>query len=251
MIYLHKILPIIALPIGLTILLVAAGLLLRRRGLCWLGLALLWVASMPLAGDAAMRAAEGGQVRRALHEIPPARAIVVLSNAPVIPPGDSSQLEWDDDVDRFAAGVALYQAGKAPLLILTGGWLPWRPANRPAGEVLAASAVAQGIPGDRVRVTGRVMNTAAEAQAVAQLLQDEVPAASGPVILVTSAFHMRRSAWLFRQAGVDVIPYPVDFRVPAGRVFTLLDLLPAAASLAKTEIALREWYGYLYYRLRD
>jgi len=114
MIYPHKILPVIALPVGLTILLVAAGLLLRRRGLCWLGIAVLWVASLPLAGDAALRAAEGGQVRRALHEIPPARAIVVLSNAPVIPPGDSSQLEWDDDVDRFAAGVALYQAGKAP-----------------------------------------------------------------------------------------------------------------------------------------
>ncbi|MBM4461001.1 MAG: hypothetical protein FJ011_25100 [Chloroflexi bacterium] len=79
MIYLHKILPVVALPSGLTLLLAAAGLLLRRRGL----LAVLWVASLPLAGDAAMRAAEGGQVRRALHEIPPARAIVVLSPKPV------------------------------------------------------------------------------------------------------------------------------------------------------------------------
>jgi len=63
MIYLHKILPVSALPGGLTLLLAAAGLLLRRRGL----LAVLWVASMPLAGDAALRAAEGGQVRRAGH----------------------------------------------------------------------------------------------------------------------------------------------------------------------------------------
>jgi len=110
--------------------------------------------------------------------------------------------------------------------------------------------VARGIPGDRVRVTGRVLNTAAEAQAVAQLLHDEDPAAAGPVILVTSAFHMRRSAWLFRQAGVDVFPYPVDFRVPEGRAFTILHLLPAAEGLKKTELALREWYGYLYYRLR-
>jgi len=53
MIYLHKILPVGALPIGLTLLLVAAGLLLRRHGLCWLGLALLWIASLPLTGDAA------------------------------------------------------------------------------------------------------------------------------------------------------------------------------------------------------
>ncbi|MBM4460415.1 MAG: YdcF family protein [Chloroflexi bacterium] len=165
------------------------------------------------------------------------------------------KLTWSQLTPSEASGKnrginPIAQTGKAPLLILTGGWLPWRPADRPAGEVLAASAVARGIPGDRVRVTGRVLNTAAEAQAVAQLLHDEDPAAAGPVILVTSAFHMRRSAWLFRQAGVDVFPYPVDFRVPEGRAFTILHLLPAAEGLKKTELALREWYGYLYYRLR-
>ena len=57
MIYLHKLLPALFLPIGLTTLLVVSGLLLRRRWLCWLGLAVLWLASTPLVGNAAMRTA--------------------------------------------------------------------------------------------------------------------------------------------------------------------------------------------------
>lgn len=33
-------------------------------------------------------------------------------------------------------------------------------------------------------------------------------------VLVTSAFHMKRSVLLFKAAGVNIIPYPVDYHVP-------------------------------------
>ena len=95
------------------------------------------------------------------------------------------------------------------------------------------------------------MNTDGEARAVAALLRARM---SGEhrcsVILVTSAFHMRRARLLFARAGLRVIPYPVDFQVSEGGIFTILDLLPAAESLEQTETALREFYGYLYYILR-
>ena len=61
--------------------------------------------------------------------------------------------------------------------------------------------------------------------------------------------HRRRSRVLCARAGFPVVPFPVDFRVSAGRVFTILDLLPEADSLRQTELALREWYGFLYYQL--
>lgn len=73
--------------------------------------------------------------------------------------------------------------------------------------------------------------------------------AAAPIILVTSAFHMRRSRVLFAHAGFQVVPFPVDFHVSAGRAFTILDLLPDANRLSKTELALHEWYGFFYYQL--
>ena len=48
MLYLHKILPVFLLPVGMTLLLVLAGLWLRRRALIWTGVAVLWLGSTPL-----------------------------------------------------------------------------------------------------------------------------------------------------------------------------------------------------------
>ncbi len=250
MIYLHKLLPALFLPIGLTTLLVVSGLLLRRRWLCWLGLAVLWLASTPLVGNAAMRTAEGWQVRRPLAAAPHAQAIVVLSGGRIQPPGDPTVSEWTDAIDRFYGGVDLYKAGKAPFLIFTGAWLPWRPDAKPEGDVLTEYAVNLGVPRDHILTTGRVMNTDAEARAVAELLADENDSHGAPtVLLVTSAFHMRRAQLLFARAGVETNPFPVDFRADEGRVLTILDFLPDAESLHKTETALREFYGLLFYQL--
>ena len=97
----------------------------------------------------------------------------------------------------------------------------------------------------RQRIPGRN-----DREAVASQLQERLATtAQVQIILVTSAFHMRRSCVLFARAGFQVVPFPVDCRVSAGRACTILDLLPDANSLRKTETALREWYGFLFYQL--
>lgn len=63
MIYLYKILPVFVLPVGITILLVLAGLGLRRRWLIWSGAAVLWLSSTPVISALAIRTAEGWAAR--------------------------------------------------------------------------------------------------------------------------------------------------------------------------------------------
>ena len=58
---------------------------------------------------------------------------------------------------------------------------------------------------------------------------------------------MQRAKALFERAGMTVIPFPVDFKVAAGRSITVLDFLPTAGAMAQTEMAMREGYGLLYY----
>lgn len=248
MIYLNKILPVFLLPTGFSLLCLLVGLLWRKWVLCGAALVILWLASLPPMSNAAIRAIEGGATRLTAAEMPEANAIVVLSGAVVDPPGDNEVLEWSDAVDRFEGGLALFDAGKAPYLIFTGGRMPWQPDKRPEGGVLAEWAIERGVAEADILLTGDVVNTAGEAEAVAALLtrkgtEDET------VLLVTSAFHIRRAVLLFEDAGLDVIPYPVDFRRGEGSEFTILDLLPNAGSLANTELALREFYGYWFYRL--
>jgi uncharacterized SAM-binding protein YcdF (DUF218 family) len=251
MIYLHKILPIFLLPVSVTLLLVLAGLLFRRRALIWTAVVILWLSSTPLVSAFLVRAAEGWAERTPVTDASEADAIVVLSEGRVVAPGKAAISEWGD-ADRFFGGVELFNAGKAPLLVFTGGWAPWERKAVPEGELLAGYARALRVPADRIVTTGPVTSTAEEARAVATLFRERrsAPADGGAVprvLLVTSAFHMPRARLLFERAGLTVIPFPVDFQVSAGGGVNAMDVLPTAAALKQTELAWREMYGRLFY----
>ena len=55
---------------------------------------------------------------------------------------------------------------------------------------------------------------------------------------------------LFKRAGLDVIPFPVDFQVSEDVKSNILDFIPNGSSLRQTEMALREVYGYLFYLIK-
>ena len=248
MIYLAKILPTLILPTGVIILLLVLSLVLRKRALAAAALAVLWLSSTSPVSDTLMRAVEGWQVRQPVASVPKADAVVVLSGMLRIVPGREETVEWLDAVDRIDAGVALARADRAPLLVFTSEWFPWDAGGMDKGRMLADRAVGLGIPRHRIVITGRVSNTADEAGAVSEALKAHgVTHKPKSVILVTSAFHMRRSALLFARAGFAVRPFPVDFRTSA-EPLAFVDLFPKAGSLFNTETALREVYGYLYYR---
>jgi uncharacterized SAM-binding protein YcdF (DUF218 family) len=67
------------------------------------------------------------------------------------------------------------------------------------------------------------------------------------IILVTTGWHMPRAALLFRKAGVDFIPFPVDFRSDRIRTIAAIDFVPKAEAWQMTETAIRECYGWMYY----
>jgi uncharacterized SAM-binding protein YcdF (DUF218 family) len=69
---------------------------------------------------------------------------------------------------------------------------------------------------------------------------------TGPrILLVTSAYHMSRAEILFRRAGLEVIPFPVDFQTKLG--ITPRSFIPSGGALQQTDAALHEIYGRVYY----
>jgi uncharacterized SAM-binding protein YcdF (DUF218 family) len=263
---LNKILPLFLLPVGLVLALLALGLLLGRRWIVGLGFFILLLLSTPLISNSLMRFTEGYQERALASNAPKADAIVVLSGGRIIAPGDANISEWDG-ANRFYGGVELYKAGKAPLLVFTGGWSPLKPQAKPEGELLISYAHALGVPLQNMVSTGKVINTQAEAIAVAELLQKSEPktamgistaSAGDPalispvkptILLVTSAYHMQRAQHLFERQNLVVIPFPVGFQVTQGKILSAIDLMPSAKALSVSERALRELYGRMYYKL--
>jgi uncharacterized SAM-binding protein YcdF (DUF218 family) len=138
-------------------------------------------------------------------------------------------------------------------LLFIGGLSPFRPDQLPEGQRYWEEAELLGIPAAEMQSTPPVVNTAQEAIAIRQLLQASDPATISPrILLVTSAFHMRRAQRLFERQGLKVVPFPVDFQVRgqwAGPIWRdPTQWLPTAAALDGSSLALRESIGRLIYR---
>jgi len=68
-------------------------------------------------------------------------------------------------------------------------------------------------------------------------------------IMVTSAYHIKRSVYCFENNGISVIPAPTDYKCARGHKYDLLSFLPSNGSLNNSSLALHEYIGLLYYRL--
>lgn len=247
MILLHKILPVLLSPIFLIGLIAVIGAIRKSRGLVFVAVGSLYLLSTPMLANQIIRAIEHPFELRPSSSVTPADAIVVLSGMlmNVESTGGDISHQWGESADRFFGGLELLRAEKAPVLVWTGGRLPWDSHSLSEGELLMREALKIGFQRQQFLLTADVQNTAEEAKAVGELIGSEKS-----IVLVTSAFHMRRSLSLFRAQGFSVEPFAVDFRVSASRL-TPMDFLPDAKALYLSSMASRELWGRLYYSLRQ
>ena len=70
------------------------------------------------------------------------------------------------------------------------------------------------------------------------------------ILLITSAFHMPRSAAIFRRLGFEVYPFPCDYRSGWYAPVFPLGWVPESRDLFTNRLALHEWLGIGVYKLR-
>ena len=79
MIYLHKIIPTLFLPVGIVLLLLLSAAFLKKRTLALSCAVVLFLLSIPLTSNFLIRSVEQFQTRRLVSEVGTGDAIVVLS----------------------------------------------------------------------------------------------------------------------------------------------------------------------------
>lgn len=234
--------------------LVFVGLLLfallrnRRSGgawTCfWVAVVVLWGCSSRWGADALLRPLEQPYRQRVL----PSRvdAIVVLGGALDIENSTPDGAEYGPAADRLIYGVRLARRFPQAQLVFSGATASLFDKTHTEAPLLRTEAIALGIPPQRILIDNRSRNTRENA-AESKLLLASVKGNS--VLLITSAFHMKRSVGCFKKVGVAVIPYAVDFRGhnsardPFGGV-------PDANNLGDSTAAVREYTGLVMYRLQ-
>ncbi len=207
----------------------------------------LWTFSIGFVADFLWRLVEYPWKRTNEKDAPTADAIIVLSGGGrPKSPGKNNIYEWGD-VDRYFAGISLYQNKKAPKIFFTGGTTPYSIKSKDEGTLYKEHAISLGIPSNSILTTNKVFNTAQEAIEIRRNLNKIN--SSSKILLVTSAFHMKRAKKLFERQGFLVLPFPVDFNTPmTSRWQNPYQWTPNAESLYRSSIALRELIGRAIYR---
>jgi len=173
--------------------------------------------------------------------------IVLLSGGMGANTNVSPYAEMYMGADRAWQAARLYNAGKASRIVLTG--LDSRESTMPLLMNL-------GVPSEAMLVDNDSMNTEENAKFTRDLLDRHGLLMGGykpKVLLVTSAFHMKRSLLIFQKyaSELEVIPAPSDFEVLsiARDPIRIYDFLPDAGALGRTNMHIKEFIGYLGYKL--
>ena len=195
---------------GIVLILLLIFIIKKKAKFFYSAFVLLIILSNGVLADSFWRLLEHPWRRLDYSSVNSADGIVVLSSGRYLPPGNSKIIEWGDP-DRFLAGIDLYKAEKSNRLIFTGGINPFHPVLPPEGDIYVKEAISMGVPKNNLFSTYSVTNTVQEAKAVKKILNKEIFSSQKKVILVTSAFHMRRAKKVFEREGINVLPYPVDF----------------------------------------
>lgn len=234
-------------PLNLLLLLALGIILLYRRHklakkLLLAVFGLLWIASTPYFADGALHLLETQTTPLDIRS-QNADAIVILGSGTYF---HAPEYAGQDTVSgatlvRLRYGAKLQRETGKPILV-TGG--------KPLGNGISEAQQMRIALEQDFRVPVRWTedesdNTFENARNSSRMLQQ---ANIRKIYLVTHAWHMPRSAGIFRRAGFEVVEAPTAYTT---RYRTdLLSFLPQAASLNDSRIFVHEVIGLLWYRLK-
>jgi uncharacterized SAM-binding protein YcdF (DUF218 family) len=236
-------------PLMIGILLIVVGLVFvickKHKAATWtLGVSIgwFWFWAMPVTGEWLGLPLEENFPVRLAEDMPKADAIALLGGGV----GGCTNYPYADlrsAADRAWHAARLWKAGKAPIII---------PSNVGAELADVKLLLDMGVPKEAVMLENKAVNTEENAKFVADILAAK-NAKCTKVLLVTSAYHMRRSLYLFKKYApeLECIPAATDYQALPGKdePFKCQGILPSIGAFAHNNDFVHEYIGYFGYIL--
>jgi len=249
----NKIVGFLTSPLSVACLGVLLALVLRflgrRRGAGWvmaLGVAWAWAWATPLMTRIVGAPLErpylvGGRVP-ALEAYPQADIIELHGGSMALATNICARGEMCGGADRVWMAARLWKAGKAPKIYVTGGEV----------EATTKGLLEDfGVPTNALVFSEAPRNTEEEAKLIAST--PNTYTSRPKVLVVTSAWHMRRTMLMYEKYApeVEAIPVPCDFEntLWAAQKWTPLELLPNHYCLMANVVSVHEWVGIWGYKM--
>jgi len=236
--FITKFLSLFLYPLGAAILISAFALVLsftrwRRIGQVLLGcvLAALWIVATPVFANWLNERLESGVTVNSLETLPQGDAVIL--------PGGAS-------VGRIMAALRLYNEGKAPFIVITGGNFPWHKAAVPEAQRIADFLVELGAPPSALILETSSRSTRENAVNTAAIFKEH---GWRHGLLVTEGLFMPRALATYRKVGLSVIPATIDIN-SGSSIDSVLDFMPDVGALAWSTLAIKEMIGLCVYHYR-
>ena len=275
MYYINKIVGFLVSPIGGAIAGGVLALLCAKRGrlravkwiggitVAWLWLwmtpIMTWVVGVPLEREFLV----DGRVP-VVETFPEADAIVLLGGSMGIETNMSSYAEMATSADRVWQAVRLYKAEKADKIIATGDYAKdtTLPLLKDFGmgeesvsfvEARTTEEEAKGLWELFSRVERVEGEEGSRKERKERKDDSRVDGGEGKILLVTSAWHMKRARLMFEKyaPGIEVVCAPADFEntFTAEKTPVFKMLLPDPNVFMLNSVAFHEWVGIVGYRV--
>ncbi len=234
------------LPPASLVIIMAVGFLIgpRRvlgRLLIAVGFLLLYLLSISPVSDALLKPLETG--------FPPWKDGPAKAVAIVVLGGGVRDLTWLElpsepscsSKERVVRGITIYRKQRLPLVFMGGNGDPSGTGCSDA-DAMARAALELGVPARDVKAENRSRNTLESAKALKGMIKGR------DIILVTSAFHLKRASAMFKKQGFRVMPAPAGYSYEHKKL-TFFSFIPHAENLANSSTAVYEYACLFWYSL--
>jgi len=142
---------------------------------------------------------------------------------------------------RLICAYRLYRIDKKPIIFSGGNFLE----RRSEAEIARRILLSLGVNDKDIFMESKSKDTFENAKYVKEL-SDKYDI--GRIVLITSAFHMKRSMLLFDKFFKGTIPYPTGHSTSKTK-YDLFSYLPNAGNLDSIAIAIKEYLGIFFYKI--
>ncbi len=146
----------------------------------------------------------------------------------------------EDSMKRLLTAFILHKKYGLPIVLSGGSPI----GNLPEAEIMKQLLEELGVDKRKIITDVKSRNTMENALYVKEIAQKH---GFEKIVLVTSAYHMPRAVEVYKKVGIEVLPYPTDFK--QDKKYTLYSLLPRATVLSDSYKALREYLGFFAYQV--
>ena len=184
-----------------------------------------------------------------LNALPACDAVVLLGGSHGFSNYGVNSIEFSTATDRIITAAELIRTKKGKALVIGGGKYSSSGKTGLYGQLVAEWLESWELFDSPIHVLDYSSNTKDEAEQAKTLAQKN---GWREIILVTSAFHMKRAEALFKKTGLKVVAAGSDFEglCSLEADFSIYNIVPGSGGFQSLRYYLHERIGWLYYKLR-